>query len=115
MRKLISFGSDYRALSLSERISNGLRELASTIGVTLSFFIIIFSISLDKRGKAHDCEEKGLIENIDNLNPAIVTIDKYILLIVGILFSMPVLFFCFYKLKKSQNYDDEFTEPILES
>lgn len=83
--------------------------------MTLSFFIIIFSISLDKRERAQDCEKKGLIENIDNLNPAIVTIDKYILLIVGLLFSMPVLFFCFYKFKKSQNFDDEFTKPFLET
>lgn len=96
MAKLISFGSEYKSLTLSERISNSLKELASSIGVILLSFTILFSKFLDPREIAQDVEDKGLIENICELEPAIIAIDKYILLILGLFFAVPIFLLAFY-------------------
>ena len=48
LKKLLSIKKN-EAFTLPQRISNGLVEMYSTIGVTLFFFVIIFSINLEPR------------------------------------------------------------------
>ena len=48
LKKLL-FNKSYEAFTLPQRISIGMVEMYSTIGVTLFFFVIIFSINLEPR------------------------------------------------------------------
>ena len=70
---------------------------------------------MDPREKAQDVEDKGLIENIRELDPAIIAIDKNIVLILGLFLGVPMVLLTFYKLKGSpSNSEKQLTEPLLE-
>jgi len=102
LKKLL-FNKSYEDFTLQQRISNGLIEIYSTIGVTLFLFTIIFSINLEPRSAVQELEDAALIDDIGELEDSafpFVAINDNMPTIVAIIFALPVIVYAITQFKK---------------
>ena len=102
MRKLL-FAKSYEALTLPQRIANGVVEMYKTIGLNLFLFTLIFYKYLEPRSAVQKLEDAGLIDNISELEDSafpFVAINNIIPTIIAIIFALPVIFCAFTQFKK---------------
>jgi len=93
LRKLL-FAKSYEALTLPQRIANGVVEMSKTIGLNLFLFTVIFYKYLEPRSAVQKLEDAGLIDNISELEDSFfpfVAINDNMATIVATIFSLPVM------------------------
>lgn len=87
----------------------------ASIGLTLFLFTLIFSVSFDSRASVQDLEDHHMIDSMNQLHPAIVLINTYMLQIIVCILGLPPLVFGASKMKKlSDDQQNDLTEPLLE-
>lgn len=64
--------------------------MCKTLGLNLTLFVIVFSIFLNPRESVQDLEQNTLVESIDDLHPAVIGINNYMVLIIGCLYILPL-------------------------
>ena len=109
------FNPDYKELTLAERLYNGLKEILMTLGLTLLIFSLIFSWALDRRETVQEMEDYKMIDGIEELSPAEVAINSYMLIIVAIFFALPLFSIAVLKFKTKAALNNQLTEPLLEN
>jgi len=102
LRKLL-FAKSYEALTLPQRIANGVVEMSKTIGLNLFLFTLIFYINLEPRSEVQELEDAGLIDNISELEDSafpFVAINNNMATIVATIFALPIIVYAFTQFSK---------------